>query len=112
MEDKDHLKKILSNIGQVNAPVELERVILKAIKEQESSKVQIARYKANGFKALIVSSILILILGMFFSLPSSVCSVEHSIVTYSSIILILFVLFIQLEMSRTRIFNDLKNNLS
>ncbi len=112
MEDKDHIKEILGNIDQVNEPIDLEGVILRAIQEQESSKVQIARYKVNGIKALKVSGILIVVLGILFSLPSSVRTVEHSIITYTSIILILLVLFIQLEMGRTRIFNNLKNNLS
>lgn len=112
MEDKDHLKEILGKIDQVNEPIDLEGIILNAIQKEENSKAQIARYKAKGFKALIVSGILIVVLGILFSLPKSVRSVEHSIVTYTSIILILFVLFIQLEMGRTKIFNNLKNNLS
>lgn len=112
MEDKDHLKEILKNVDQINEPIDLEGVILKTIKEQESSKVQIARYKANGFKALIVSGILIVVLGILYSLPSYVRTVEHSIVTYTSVIITLFVIFIQLEMSKSKIFNNLKNNLS
>ncbi|MFS4447865.1 hypothetical protein [Maribacter sp. 2307UL18-2] len=112
MEDKDHLKEILGNIDQVNEPIDLEGVILKTIQKHESSKVQIARYKANGFKAIIVSGILIVILGILFSLPSSVRTFEHSIVTYTSIVLTLLVIFIQLEMGKAKIFNNLKNNLS
>lgn len=112
MEDKDHLKVILGNIDQIYEPIDLEGVILKAIQEQESSKVQIARYKANGLKALIVSGILVVVLGILFSLPSSVRTVEDSIITYTSIIITLLVIFIQLEMGKTKIFNNLKNNLS
>jgi protein-S-isoprenylcysteine O-methyltransferase Ste14 len=111
MEDKDHLKELLWTIDEVNEPIDLEGVILKAIQQQESSKLQIARYRANGIKALIASGILIIVLGILFSLPSSVRSVEHSIVTYTSIILVLIVLFIQLEMASTKKFNHLKNNL-
>jgi hypothetical protein len=111
MEDKDHLKEILGNIDQVNEPIDLETVILKAMQAQKRSKVQIARYISNGKKALIVSSMLIVVLAILFSLPNSVRTVKHSIVTYTSIILILLVLFIQLEMGRTKIFNNLKNNL-
>jgi len=111
MEDKDHLKEILVKIDEVNEPIDLEVTILKAIQKQESSKLQIARYKAKGIKALVVSGILIVVLGILFSLPSNVRTIEHSIVTYTSIILILLVLFIQLEMGRTKIFNNLKNNL-
>ena len=112
MEDKDHLKVLLSNINQINEPIDLEGVILKVIQEQEGSKIQIARYKANGLKALIVSGILVVILGILFSLPSSVRTLEHSIITYTSITITLLVIFIQLEMGNKKIFNNLKNNLS
>ena len=112
MEDKDHLKKILGKIDKVNEPIDLEGVILKAIQKQESSKLQIAYYKAKGIKAFMVSVILIVVLGILFSLPNSVRSVEHSIITYTSIILVLIVLFIQLEMGGSKLFNNLKNNLS
>jgi hypothetical protein len=112
MEDKDHLKEIFGKIDQVNEPIDLERVTLNAIQKEENSKAQIARYKAKAIKALITSGILIIVLGILFSLPSSVRSVEYSIVTYTSIILVLFVLFIQLEMGNSKIFNKLKNNIS
>jgi protein-S-isoprenylcysteine O-methyltransferase Ste14 len=112
MEDKDRLKEILGKIVEVNEPIDLEGVILKAIQKQESLKLQIARYKAKGIKALIVSGFLIVVLGILFSFPSNVRTVEHSIVTYTSIILILIVLFLQLEMGGTKIFDNLKNNLS
>lgn len=112
MEDKDHLKVILGMIDQINEPIDLEVVISKAIQEQENSKAQIARYKANGLKALIVSGILVVILGMLFSLPSSVRTIEHSIITYTSIIIIQLIIFIQLEMGEKKIFSSLKNNIS
>lgn len=112
MEDKDHLKEIFGNIDQVHEPIDLEAVILKTIQKHERSKVQIAHYKANGCKAIIVSGILIVILGILFSRPSSVNTFEHSIVTYTSIVLTLLVIFIQLEMGKEKIFNNLKNNLS
>ncbi len=105
MEDKDPLKEILSNLDQINEPIDLEDAILKTLEKQESSKAQIARYKANGFKALILSAILVLVLGILFSLPSSVRTLEQSIITYTSIVLTLLVIFIQLEMSKTKIFN-------
>ncbi|WP_445956204.1 hypothetical protein [Yeosuana sp.] len=111
MEDKDRLKEILGKIDEVNEPIDLESVILKAIQKKENSKLQIARYKAKGIKALIVSVILIVVLGILFSFPcNNVPSLEHLIVTYTSIILILIVLFIQLEMGGTKIFNNLKKN--
>lgn len=112
MEDRDHLKEILGNIDQVNAPIDLEQIILKAIQEKERSKVQIAHYKANGVKALIVSFMLIVVLGILFSLSDSVRSVKHSIITYTSIIVVLIVLFIQLEIGASKILNNLNNNLS
>ncbi len=102
MEDKDHLKEILGNIDHFNEPIDLEGVILREILKQENSKVQIARYKTNGFKALRVSGVLIIVLGILFSLPNNVRTVEHSAITYTSIILILLVLFLQLEMNRTK----------
>ncbi len=112
MEDKHHLKEIFGKIDQINEPIDLEAVILNAIQKEEFSKAQIARYKAKGLKALIASGILVIVLGILFSLPNSVRSVEHSIVTYTSIIITLIILFILLEMGRTAIFNNLKNNLS
>ncbi len=111
MEDKDHLKEILGSIDQINEPIDLEEAILKTIGKQESSKAQIASYKANGFKAIIVSGILIVVLGILFSLPSRVRTVEHSIITYTSIIITLLIIFIQLEMGKSKIFSNLKNNL-
>ena len=105
MGNKDHLKEILENIDEVNEPIDLEGIILKAIQKEEHSKVQIAHYKAKGIKALVLS-------GILFSLPNSVRSFESSMVTYTSMVLTLLILFIQLEMGRTRIFNNQKNNLS
>ncbi|MFK7806673.1 MAG: hypothetical protein AB8F74_02630 [Saprospiraceae bacterium] len=111
MERKDYLKEILGEVGEVNQPVDLEGVIMNAIQEQENLELQIANYKAKGLKALIGSSILILVLGILFSFPGSVRTVEQSILTYTSIVLILLTILIQLEMGETRIFNKLKNNL-
>ncbi|MFD0798414.1 hypothetical protein ACFQZJ_13155 [Maribacter chungangensis] len=112
MEDKDDLKEILGDIDQVNEPIDLEEIILNNIQKEEQSKAQIAYYKAQGIKALIMSGILIMVLATFFSLPSSIGSFEYSIITYTSITITLFVLFIQLEMGKSKIFNNLKNNVS
>ncbi len=112
MEEKDHLKEILANIDQLHEPVELQGIILNVIQKEESSRAKIAQYKARGFKALILSGILIIVLVVLFSMPNSVRSLEYSIITYSSMILVLVVLFIQLETGSTKIFNNLKNNLS
>lgn len=112
MDDRDHLKEIMAQIDQLNEPIDLEGIILNAIRREENLKTQIAHYRANGIKALVASGILIIVLGILFSLPSSVRSLEYSIVTYTSIVLILFVLFIQLEMGNSRIFYNLKNNIS
>jgi len=110
MEDKDHLKEILSNIDCINEPIDLEGVILKAIHKEETTKVKIARYKAKGIKALIASFILIIVLGILFSLPSYVRSIEDSIIAYTSIILVLIVFFVQLEISETKKFKNLNNS--
>ncbi len=104
MESKDLLKEVLGNIDQMNAPIDLERIILKKIQAEENSKIQIARYKAKGMKAFIASGILILVLAILFSLPGGVRSVEHAIITYTSIILVLLVFFVQLEIGSARIF--------
>lgn len=111
MEDKDILKEILKGIDGVYENVDLESIILNSIQEQEKSKIRIDRYKDKGVKSLIVSVILIVILGILFSLSIKISTVENSIVTYTSIILILIVFFIQIEMGGNKIFNNLKNNL-
>lgn len=111
MEDKDILKEILKGIDGVYENVDLESIILNSIQEQEKSKIRIDRYKDKGVKSLIVSVILIVILGILFSLSIKMSTVENSIVTYTSIILILIVFFIQIEMGGNKIFNNLKNNL-
>ena len=111
MEDKDILKEILKGIDGVYENVDLESIILNSIQEQEKSKIRIYRYKDKGVKSLIVSVILIVILGILFSLSIKMSTVENSIVTYTSIILILIVFFIQIEMGGNKIFNNLKNNL-
>ena len=90
MEDKDILKEILKGVYE---NVDLESIILNSIQEQEKSKIRIDRYKDKGVKSLIVSVILIVILGILFSLSIKMSTVENSIVTYTSIILILIVFF-------------------
>lgn len=111
MENKDHLKEIFCNIDQINEPIDLEAVILKSIKEQERVRSQITRYKINGIRALSVSVVLVIVLAILYSLPNSVQSFEYSSIKYISIILTLLVLFVQLEMGGTKLFNNLKNNL-
>lgn len=110
MEDRDHLKEILGKVDEINESIDLEGAILNTIQKEEKTKAQIALYKAKGLKALITSGVLIIVLGILFSLPSNVSTLEYSIVTYTSIILVLIVLFIQFEMGLTKIFNNLKNN--
>ncbi|MFK7936753.1 MAG: hypothetical protein AB8G22_24785 [Saprospiraceae bacterium] len=112
MEEKDHLKEILGSLDQINAPIDLEAAILKSIQQQEIRQAEIARYQANGFKGLIISAVLITILGILYSLPSSVASIEFASVTYTSIPIVLLLLFIQLEMGGSKIFHYYKNNLS
>lgn len=109
MDNNDRLKEVLEKIDNVNAPIDLEDVVMKAIREQESVNNRIASYKAKAYKALTVSVILTMTLGILFSLSSNVHSIEHYVITYSSIILVLIILFIQLEMGRTKIFENHKN---
>ena len=109
MDNKDHLKEILDITGQIHEPIDLEAVILKSIQEKEYFKNQIAKYKTNGVRALLVTAVLIIILAIFYSLPDSVQSFEYSFIKYTSIILVLLVLFIQLEISGTHIFNSQRN---
>ncbi|MFD0796850.1 hypothetical protein ACFQZJ_05225 [Maribacter chungangensis] len=109
MDKEDRLMEILREIDAVNGPIDLENAVLKAIMEQEHSKQKIANYKAKGMKALTVSVILIIALGILFSMSGYVRTVEHSIITYTSIIIVLIVLFIQLEMGGTNIFKNHKN---
>ena len=110
MEYKDHLKEILAKIGQVNESIDLEEIILNAIQKEEYSKAQIARYKRKGIKALVASVILIIVLAIQFSMPSSVRSVEYAIIIYTSLILVLFILFVQIEMGNPINLTDLNNN--
>jgi protein-S-isoprenylcysteine O-methyltransferase Ste14 len=112
MENKDYLKEILGKIDEVNEPVDLEEAILKTIEQQESIKLQITRYQARGTTALLVSAVLIVILGVLFSLPSSMGTTTRSITSFAGLSLALLILFIQLEMGGAKIFNQIKNYLS
>lgn len=112
MEDKDHLKEILENVTQIHESIDLESVVLGVIEQQERSKAQIARYKANGFKALIVTGILLIILVLLFSRPDALRSMEYTVLTYTSVTLALLTLFAQLEMGERNIFNHPEKNLT
>lgn len=107
MEDKDHLKEVLGPLDQIHDPINLESHILEVIEQQERSKNLIARYKANGFKALILSISLIVILGILLSIPRSTPFIGYTLITYGSISLALLTLFVQLEMGKRKIFNHL-----
>jgi hypothetical protein len=106
METEDNLKKILGKLDLVNDPIDIESDVLKAITENEISKNKIADYKSRGVKALKISAFLIILLGMLLSMSSSLRSLEHSIATYSSVILVLIILFIQLEIGGTKVFDN------
>jgi phosphate/sulfate permease len=110
MENKDYLEEILGKIDEVNEPVDLEEAILKTIEQQESIKLQITRYQ--GTTALLVSAVLIVILGVLFSLPSSMGTSNRFIASFVGLSLALLILFIQLEMGGAKIFNQIKNYLS
>ncbi|GAB5555277.1 MAG: hypothetical protein Sapg2KO_48680 [Saprospiraceae bacterium] len=112
MEDKDQLKDILGNVTQIDKSIDLESVVLDIIEQQERSKVQIARYKANGFKALIVTAILLIVLVLLFSRSDVLRSMEYTVLTYTSITLALLTLFAQLEMGERNIFNHPEKNLT
>ncbi len=105
MEQKDPLKEILDGIDQVHESVDLEHVILKTIKKQDMRQLQIERYKSNGIRAMYVSSILTVILAILFSMPDSVLTIERSIVTFSATTLVLLILFVQVELGKSKVFN-------
>lgn len=112
MKDTDHLKKVFGKLDQIHEPIDMEEAILIAIAKERTLKAQIAKYRAYGKKSLLVSGILVAILGILFSRPSSMKSMEHAILTYTSIGLVLIVILIQLEAGGSKIFNQLKNNRS
>ncbi|WP_139828014.1 hypothetical protein [Marivirga sericea] len=102
MNKEDHLKDIFREIDNVNDPIDLEERVLGAIATQESLQGKIGHYKAKAMMALKLSVGLIAVLGILFSFSTNVRTMEYSIVTYTAVILTLIILFIQLEISRTR----------
>lgn len=112
MKDTDHLKKVFGKLNQIHEPIDMEEAILTALEKERTIKAQIAKYRSYGKKSLLVSGMLIAILGILFSRPSSMQSMEHTIITYTSIGLVLVVTLIQLEAGGSKIFNQLKNNRS
>lgn len=109
MKNEDHLKEILSRIDEFDIPFDMEQNILLKIKKYEKIKLQIANYRAKAKKVMLVSILLIIVLGILFSLPRNFSTVENSIITYSSVVVVLIVLFIQLEISNTNNLNIQKN---
>ncbi|TLF45281.1 hypothetical protein [Maribacter aurantiacus] len=112
MKDTDHLKEVFGKLDQIHEPIDLEETILTAIEKERTLKAQIAKYRSYGKKSLIVSGILVAILGILFSRPSTRQSMEHTILAYTSIGLVLVVILVQLEAGGSKIFNQLKNNRS
>jgi len=108
MENEDHLKEILKCINQVNGPIDVESEVLQKIREYEKYKDKIAKYKANHIKALVMSGVLIMVLVLLFSLPSNIRTVEYSVSTYVLVLIVLIVIFIQLEMTHVKLFKNLK----
>lgn len=106
MEEKDPLKALLGNLDQVNQSIDLESVILKSIEQQELRKSKIKRYRTKGNQALKFSLVLIIVLGVLFSLPDNVSSFQKAVFTYFSITLMLLILFVQLEVSGKFLLNN------
>ena len=112
MEDNDYLKEILEKVDQIYQPIDFEKDILNTLQKEQKLKTKIAAYKSQGKKALLVSGILIIVLGILFSTPGNHKAMEQTVITYSSISLVLILLFFQLEVSSSRVINQLKNNQS
>ena len=112
MEDNDYLKEILGKMDQIHEPVDFEKTILNTLQKEQKLKTKIAAYKSRGKKALLVSGILIIVLGILFSIPSNHKAMKQTVITYASISLVLILLFFQLEVGSSKIFNQSKNNPS
>lgn len=112
MEDSDYLKEILAKVDQIHEHIDLEKAILNTLQKEQELKTKIASYKSRGKKALLVSGILIIALGILFSIPSNHTSIDGLVITYTFTSLVLILLFFQLEVGKTKIFNQSKNNQS
>ncbi len=108
MEDKDQLKEILSNINNINTPIDLEDAIIQAIKKEALVKERIASYKRQGIRGLIISCILVITLVLIYSFQT----VEDAYLKYTSIVACLILLFAQLELGGLKFINQIKNNPS
>jgi len=110
MEDKDHLEEILGRVDQINDPIDLEMGLMQMIQERKSREDQISRFKLNGFKALCVSVVFLVILGVLFSLPNNVQSQKYAVINYAWVCLLLLVLFVQMEMGGKRFLLNLRSH--
>lgn len=110
MKTKDELKDIFKGINQLNDPIDFEHSILESIRNQELQKEQIKKLKERGIRGLILSLTLIVILGVLYSFQGEFQSQECQNIKYSSIVIALFVLFMQLEMGGFKHIINFKNN--
>ncbi len=112
MEDQDQLKEILSNINQINKPIDLEASIMQSIREQALIKQKITRYQRQGIRGVVLSMVLVIALVCIYSFSSRVQTFESTTIKYTSIITCLIVLFAQLEMGGLQSIHQIKNNKS
>jgi len=106
MEDKDQLKEILSNINQINDPIDLETSIMQSIQKEALAEQKIAKYRKQGILGLVISFTLFILLVFIYSFKT----VESTNLKYTSIAVCLILLFAQLELGRFKIINQIKNN--
>ena len=112
MENKDQLKEILSNINQINEPIDLEASIMQSIRNEELTKLKIKNYRRQGIRGLVISFILVLVLVCIYSFSKNFQSLESASFKYTSIVACLILLFAQLELGGLQFFNLFKNNKS
>jgi hypothetical protein len=112
MEDQDQLKEILSNISQINKPIDLEASIMQSIREEELIKQKITNYRRQGIRGSVLSMVLIIALVCIYSFSSGIQTFETASIKYTSIITCLIVLFAQLEMGGLQCIHQIKNNKS
>ncbi len=99
MVNEDQLKDILGRIEGFDKSIDLENTIMESIKVQEELRERIERYKTKGLRGVIVSIVLLIVLGVVYSLPSSAPSFDSRSFEFVSIIIGLLVLMAQLELS-------------
>ncbi|WP_339895508.1 hypothetical protein [uncultured Algibacter sp.] len=112
MEDKDQLKEILSNINNINEPIDLEASIMQSIRNEELTKHRITNYRRQGIRGLVVSFVLDITLVSIYSFSKNFQVLESTSFKYTSIAACLILLFAQLEIGGLQFINQIKNNKS